>query len=65
MITLRKRLAGPRARHMLFPAVLFLLIAATSVAAGEAARMFSAPDVDVTDSAMSAVELELPGRDGI
>ena len=62
MITLRKRLAGPRARHMLFPAFLFLLVAVTSAAASETARRLCEPAMH-PDAVATAVELS--EREGI
>jgi len=39
MITLRKRLAGPRSRYMLLPALLFLGGASVAALSGTAAAM--------------------------
>lgn len=57
MITLRKRFAGSRAsRHMLLPATLFLLLAVTSLAAGEAVRLFVGDDPAVAVDAVATAE---------
>lgn len=57
MITLRKRFAGSRAsRHMLLPAMLFLVVAVTSVAAGEARRLFFGDEPAVVVDAVATAE---------
>lgn len=63
MITLRKRFAGSRAsRHMLLPAMLFLLVAVTSVGGGEVARLFFSDEpAGAVDTVATAETVERSG----